>query len=171
MWILIIMIILLIIAKKNIQITLFITVVHIQYIINSKLYKVWSVLHSTFCKPIKTTQYTPIKLCANTADSSENPKHASNKSISKNVNSLDPIGQRKSVSIWITQNNSSHYEHYSTHNCNETSKHLNDEHTHIKQMYAAAKIAGVMLTIADIKTNWLSGTICWSLHPNPMEFV
>ena len=34
------MIILLIIAKKQIQIALFITVVHIQYIINSKLYKV-----------------------------------------------------------------------------------------------------------------------------------
>ena len=42
---------------------------------------------------------------------------------------------------------------------------------HVKQMYAAAKIAGVVLTIAANKTNRLSGTICWSLHPNPMEFV
>ena len=27
---------------------------------------------------------------------------------------------------------------------------------HIKQMYAAAKIVGIVLTIAAIKTNWLS---------------
>ena len=110
-------------------------------------------------------------MCANTADSSENPKHASDKYISKNMNPLDPISQRKSVSIWITQNNSSHYEHYCTHIATKAAnirmrstnpfmqslKYILEEHglmnMHIKQIYAAAKIAGVMLTIAAMKMN------------------
>ena len=111
------------------------------YIIKSKLsmlkYQLSSSPHCHAGTPIETKQYTPIKLCADTTDSSEDPKHASKEAKSKNEDAL-VLGSLyiETGSIVISLGGTSNCEHYCTCNCYNCCKHLDGEH---KSFYAVLK--------------------------------